>query len=90
MQTLQQHLDDLDRLVTNHATQPEIRSQLAFISREVAALETNYVNLLEAHASLQEEHSKLKNAHLENQRKPVNLSPPQVPTDVVLPGESCL
>lgn len=48
MKTLQEHLDDLDRMVDTGAGKPDTRSQIAFIAREVAALEADYAHL--AHA----------------------------------------
>lgn len=69
MKTLDEHLDALDAMVANHATTPEIRSQIAFIQREVAALEADYVRLSDAHAKIQSEHSKLKEAESARNRK---------------------
>jgi len=52
MRTLLEHIDDLDRLVDNGADKPKIRSQIAFIGREVAALQADYGNLSEAFQKL--------------------------------------
>jgi hypothetical protein len=52
MITLQEHLNELDRMVTNHASVAEIRSQASFIAREVAVLEADYASLAETHAKL--------------------------------------
>jgi hypothetical protein len=41
-------------MVTNHAAIPEIRSQIAHIAREVAALETEYVSAVDHHTKLQQ------------------------------------
>jgi hypothetical protein len=38
----------------------ELRSQIAFIQREVAALEANHLATIDDHANLQEAHTKLK------------------------------
>src|SRR5476649_1984793 len=55
MRTLQEHLDDLDRMVdSGSAPKHEIRSQIAFIGREVAALEANYLRLTDDHAKSNE------------------------------------
>jgi hypothetical protein len=60
MRTLDEHIDDLDRLVDGDAPKSNVRSQIAFIAREVAALEANYARLAEAHTKLQEAHSELE------------------------------
>jgi hypothetical protein len=50
MRTLQEHLDDLDRMVdSGSAPKHEIRSQIAFIGREVTALEADYARFIDAH-----------------------------------------
>jgi hypothetical protein len=67
MRTLQEHIDDLDRMVDSGTAIPKIRNQIAFIGREVAALQADYASLAEAHTKLQDEHPKaiaaLKEAH---------------------------
>ena len=67
MQTIQEHLDDLDRMVDAGARKPEIRSQIAFIAREVAVLETELASEKESNAeitaelaSTKEENTKLR------------------------------
>ena len=60
MPTLQQHLDDLDRMVDSGASVAKTRSQIAFIGREIAALEADYSRLAEAHANLQQAHTDLQ------------------------------
>ena len=55
MPTLNESLDALDSMVTNHASIPEIRSQIAHILREVAALETEYTSAVGSHAKLHQE-----------------------------------
>ncbi len=63
MKTLQDHLDDLDRMVdTGHATKDAVRSQIAFIGREIAALQADYARLAQTLAKLQEAHTKLQEA----------------------------
>jgi hypothetical protein len=57
MASLQQDIDDLDRMVDTGAQKDAIRSQIRLISREVAALEADY-------ASLAEHHTKLKAAQI--------------------------
>jgi hypothetical protein len=54
MRTLHEHIDDLDRMVDRGAEKPNIRSQIAFIAREVATLEADYARLADAHTNLQE------------------------------------
>jgi hypothetical protein len=60
MRTLQEHLDDLDRMVDSGTSVAKIRSQIAFIGREVAALQADYANLADNHVKLQDENSRLK------------------------------
>ena len=63
MNGLTNHIDDLDRMVdAGNTPKHELRSQIAFIGREVAALQADYARLAEAHATLQDEHSKFKAA----------------------------
>jgi hypothetical protein len=63
MATLQEHIDDLDRMIDGgNTTKDAVRSQIAFIGREVAALEADYARLNEAHTNLKEAHTNLKNA----------------------------
>ena len=50
MQTLQNDLDNLDRMVDGGSAKDEIRSQVRLMSREVAALETDYSRLAQDHA----------------------------------------
>jgi len=54
MPSIQQSLDALDSMVTNHASTPEIRSQIAHIAREVAALEAEYASAVDIHAKFQQ------------------------------------
>lgn len=53
MKTLQEDIDDLDRMVDTGATKDAIRSQIRLIAREVTALQADNVSLFEAHAKLQ-------------------------------------
>jgi multidrug efflux pump subunit AcrA (membrane-fusion protein) len=53
MITLQEHLDALDRMVTQGTSVPELRSQIAFITREVAALEARHVSAEDSIAELE-------------------------------------
>ena len=79
MRTLQEHLDDLDRMVDNGADKPKVRSQVAFIGREVAALETDYARLAADHAKLQEAHTKLQNSQsYESQDLPMSGGQPRM------------
>jgi chromosome segregation ATPase len=59
MTCLGQHIDDLDRMIDGNASKPDLRSQLAFIGREVAALEADYARLTQEHSNLKEAHVKL-------------------------------
>lgn len=63
MNTLQQDLDDLDRMVDNSAAKDAIRSQIRLIAREVSTLEAEYASLAEAHAKLQQAHLKANEEH---------------------------
>lgn len=69
MRTLQEHIDDLDRMVDNGAEKSNIRSQIAFIAREVTALESDYVRLAEVHTKLQEAHQILDAKHSAFEKK---------------------
>ena len=69
MRTLQQHIDDLDRMVDNGAEKSNIRSQIALIGREVAVLEINYARVEEAHTKLQEAHQILDAKHTAFEKK---------------------
>ena len=60
MKTLQDDIDDLDRMVDTEAQKDAIRSQIRLISREVAALEAEYSQLAQGHAELQRQHAKLQ------------------------------
>ena len=55
MKTLQEDLDDLDRMVDGSASKDAIRSQIRLISREVAALEADKAGLIESNAKLDNE-----------------------------------
>lgn len=59
MRTLQEHIDALDRMVDIGTSVPQMRSQISFIGREVAALEADYARLAEVHTKLQELHQAL-------------------------------
>jgi predicted nucleic acid-binding Zn-ribbon protein len=61
MKTITEHLDDLDRMVdAGNTPKHELRSQVAFIQREVAALQEDYLRLAEAHTQLQNASAKQK------------------------------
>ena len=62
MKTLQEDIDDIDRMVDTGAQKDAIRSQIRLVAREVAALEADYSSLAESHTKLQELHSKLKDS----------------------------
>ena len=70
MRTLQEHVDDLDRMVDGgNVPKHEIRSQIAFIGREVAALQADYARLAEAHEELQESQlARIRQLEAENVR----------------------
>jgi predicted nucleic acid-binding Zn-ribbon protein len=55
MRTLQEDIDDLDRLVDGDAAKDKIRSQIRLIAREVAALQKDHGRLAEAHAKVRSE-----------------------------------
>ncbi len=52
MKTLQEDIDDLDRMIDAGAAKDAVRSQIRLISREVAALQTDYTSLAQAHSEL--------------------------------------
>ena len=60
MASLEQDLDDLDRMVDTGAPKDAIRSQIRLITREVATLQTELARTVEDHQKLQAEHAKLK------------------------------
>jgi uncharacterized protein involved in exopolysaccharide biosynthesis len=55
MKTLQEDIDDLDRMVDTGAQKDAIRSQIRLIAREVAASHADYASLAERHAKLAED-----------------------------------
>ena len=52
MKTLQEDLDDLDRMVDAGAAKDAVRSQIRLIAREVAALQADYSSLAQIHEEL--------------------------------------
>jgi len=67
MRTLQEHIDDLDRMVDSGTSVAKIRSQIAFIGREVAALQADYAGLAQAHAEFKQAAQKqIANAKAKN------------------------
>jgi hypothetical protein len=60
MMNIQEHIDALDKMVVDHASLPDIRSQIAFIAREVAALQADSERLAIAYSQSQEEHEERK------------------------------
>ena len=71
MPTLKENLDALDRMVTNHASTAEIRSQIAFIERELTAFEAEYMSTARSYVRLQDEHKKLQHAQLARDQETV-------------------
>lgn len=63
--TLQEHIDALDGMVENGADKPKIRSQIAFVGREVAALEADYARAIDDNAKLREAQTQLEKTHAE-------------------------
>jgi hypothetical protein len=84
MISLQEHIDALDKMVVNHASVPEIRSQIAFIGREVAALEARYAQLAVKH-----QNSLVRTKQLEASQQKPSFQPPPQSSDEVLPGADC-
>jgi len=72
MPTIVESLEQLDGMVTNHATIPEIRSQIAFIQREVAVLQTEKLGMDNACLALHDEVTKLKAAQAQKLPDPPN------------------
>jgi cell division protein FtsB len=60
VKTLQEDIDDLDRMVDTDAAKDAIRSQIRLIGREIAALEADYSQLVDRHSQLQQEHARLQ------------------------------
>jgi hypothetical protein len=87
--TLEEHIDALDRMVDGGSPKPELRSQIAFIGREVTAFAADYSKLQEAYVALEAKYAKLEEEHLHPARS-FSLIPPHVPSDGVLPSEGCL
>jgi len=54
MKTLQEDIDDLDRMVDTGATKDAIRSQIRLIAREVGALQADYTSLEQHHSQFRE------------------------------------
>jgi len=52
--SIQQDINDLDRMVDTDAQKDNIRSQIRLIAREVAALETDYSSLAQRHSEFVE------------------------------------
>jgi hypothetical protein len=75
MKTLQEDIDDLDRMVDTDAPKHSIRSQIRLISREVSVLHHNYARLAESHQKLQAAHAKLQDQH--SKLKAAKPKPPQ-------------
>jgi len=73
MITLQEHLNELDRMVANHASVAEVRSQIAFIAREVSALEAAYLRTIQ-------DNDKLRQAKSEIDSELAKLKIPPTPT----------
>ena len=73
MKTLQEDIDDLDRMVDTNAAKDAIRSQIRLIAREVATLEADYTSLAQSHAELEATRAKEK-AEAEERRRNVNNS----------------
>ena len=70
MTTLDEHIDELDKMVVGGTSAPTIRSQIAFISREVAALEAELVRVNVDHANLKEAYLNLQAAQAEKEADP--------------------
>jgi hypothetical protein len=56
--TLTEHIDRLDKMVTDRSATPEIRSQIALIGRQVAALQADYRKLEQKLEESEFHHSK--------------------------------
>jgi len=57
MKTLQEDIDDLDRMVDTGAAKDAIRSQIRLVAREIAALQADYDGLASSHAKLADDKS---------------------------------
>jgi hypothetical protein len=58
--TLSEHIDALDQMVVTWSPLPQIRSQIAFIGREVAVLEAENLRLVAMDAALNQEMATVK------------------------------
>ena len=72
MPTIIESLEELDRMVTNHAATHEIRSQIAFVQREVIVLQADALRANEAMAALNDANARLKSEQADQ--------PPQLPS----------
>ena len=54
--TLIEHIDELDKMIVSGASVDKIRSQIAFVQREVTQLEQSHAHLQDAHVKFQEAH----------------------------------
>ena len=77
--TFADHIDELDRMIVNGSPVDMIRSQVAFIGREIDALEVRYAALQQEHADLAVQHSSLANEHAN--LKAATQPPPDEPPD---------
>lgn len=59
MPTLQQDIDDLDRMVDQGAAKDAIRSQIRLVAHEIAARAADYARLAADHQQLITEHQQL-------------------------------
>ena len=76
--TLAEHIDALDQMIVNGSGQPAIRSQIAFIGREIEAVESRYAMLQQEHFDLAAKHSSLADEHakLKDAKQPLPFDPP--------------
>src|ERR1700722_18980426 len=77
--TLTEHIESLDGMVTNRAAVPEIRSQIAFIGREVAALEQAYAKLQHQHEGTLKGNLELSLAYAQEKEQHAKLKAAQTP-----------
>jgi DNA repair exonuclease SbcCD ATPase subunit len=86
MKTLQEDIDDLDRMVDTDAQKDNIRSQIRLVAREVAELEADNARLVESHSQLQETLAKA-NAELEKVKAEYNEFKNAQADETTRPGE---
>jgi len=73
MKTLEEHFDDLDRMIDTGAAKPAIRDQIAFIWKQVSTLQMEHAALEQAyqelHTGLEERLAKIQERDKQDVRR---------------------